>query len=450
MRAYDVTVIGSGSAGSTIAHGCAAAGLRVALIDQEPLGGTCALRGCDAKKILYGAAEVAERARAMVGHGIAAPATIDWPALMAFKRSLIAGTSERAEESYRDEGIDVYHQTARFLDGHRLAWESGGPDDVIETGVTAIAAGACPRPLGIPGAELVTTSDRFLDLDALPPRLVFVGGGYISFEFAHIAHAAGAGVSIVHRGERPLEGFEPALVDRLVDGYRDHGMDVVTEAPADAIERRGAELVVKLGGEHRGTELAADMVVHGAGRIPQIDALDLAAAGVERTRRGVAVDAHLRSVSNPDVFAAGDAADLGLPLTPVAGLEGRIVTANILRPGSAVFDPACTPTICFSSPVLAGVGPTVQRAREQWAEVSVDDYDMSQWYNQRRLNLRRAAARILRSGDGLIIGAHLLAPAADEVVNVFALAIGKGLHSDDLTRMLWSYPSATYQISYMV
>ena len=450
MEAYDVTVIGSGSAGSTIAHGCAAAGLRVALVDQQPLGGTCALRGCDPKKILYGAAELAERARAMVGHGIEAPATIDWPALMAFKRSLIAGTSERAEGSYREEGVAVYHRTARFLDGHRLAFAGGDESDVIETGVTAIAAGAHPQPLGIPGEERVTTSTTFLDLDQLPARLAFIGGGYISFEFAHIAHATGAAVTILHRGERPLGGFEPVLVDRLADGYREDGMDVLTRAPVEAIERRGRELIVKLGGEHRGEELAADMVVHGAGRIPQIDELELAAAGVERTRRGVAVDGHLRSVSNPDVFAAGDAADSGLPLTPVAGREGSIVTANILKPGSAVFDPGCTPTICFSSPALAGVGLTAGKAREQWAEVNVDDFDMSEWYNQRRLNLRRGAARIIHSGDGLVIGAHLLGPGADEVINVFALAMQNGLHTDDLKRMLWSYPSATYQISYML
>jgi glutathione reductase (NADPH) len=139
-------------------------------------------------------------------------ARIDWPELMRFKRSFTDPVPKSREQSFGKAGITTFHGRARFTD---LTTVDVG-DDVLEGRYVVVATGAMPRKLGIPGEQYVTTSDRFLELDRLPERIVFIGGGYISFEFAHVAARAGAKVTILHRGERPLEGFDPDLVNQLV------------------------------------------------------------------------------------------------------------------------------------------------------------------------------------------------------------------------------------------
>src|SRR5206468_2146491 len=144
-----------------------------------------------------------------------------------------------------------------------------------------------------------------------PRRVAFVGGGYIAFEFAHVAARAGARVTIIHRGSRPLEAFDPDLVDMLVKRTRDVGIGVELDAEVGGITVDAKGLVVRA--TQRGTErrFEVDMAVHSAGRVPEIDDLDLAAAGVEREKRGVRVNEFLQSVSNPAVYAGGDAAVQG-------------------------------------------------------------------------------------------------------------------------------------------
>ena len=191
-RQYDLVVIGTGVA-SKAASRCRAAGWTVAVVDSRPFGGTCALRGCVPKKILVAAGEAVHAARALNGKGIYADGVaIDWPERMRVKR-----------------------------------WVTD----------------PSPQPLTFPGAEHVATSDRFLDLDALPQRIVFIGGGFISFEFAHLAARAGVRATIVHRGTRPLEAFDPDLVDQLVARSRELGISVELAADVRAVEPAAGKAV---------------------------------------------------------------------------------------------------------------------------------------------------------------------------------------------------------------
>src|SRR5688500_3469457 len=203
-KTFDVVIIGTGSAASAVAFPCRSAGWTVAVIDSRPFGGTCTLRGCDPKKVLVGAAELVDWSDRMRGKGVRGDDVgIDWPELMRFKRTFTDSVPHQREQSFLQAGIATFHGPARFVGPTTV--QVG--DERLEANRVVIATGAGPIKLPIPGAEHVTTSDQFLELNELPLSLIFVGGGYISFEFAHVAARAGAEVAILHRGVRPLARF---------------------------------------------------------------------------------------------------------------------------------------------------------------------------------------------------------------------------------------------------
>jgi|SRR5579875_458764 len=446
----DLVVLGSGSAGQSVAFPCREAGWSVVVVDSDPFGGTCQLRGCDPKKVFVGVSELIDWGRRMQAKGMPAPPpTIVWGDMARFKRTFVASVPETVEKSLKDAGITTVHGRARFVgpDSVRVG------DEVYSGRYVVIAAGARHAPLGIPGEEHLTTSTGFLGLERLPGRVAFVGGGYIAFEFAHVAQRAGAQVSVLHRGSRPLEGFDADLVAQLVQATRDLGVDVRAGTPVRAVERRGSELVVRAGVGEGEVEVAADLVVHAAGRVPEIDDLGTDVAGVARAGNGgVAVNEFLQSVSNPAVYAAGDAAASGgLPLTPVAGMQGRTVAANLLNGNSRTPNYLGIPTAVFTTPTLARVGLDEAAAAAQGLRYKVHHEDISGWYSSRRVGALYAGFKTLvEDGTGRILGAHLLGPHAEEVVNIFGLAIRKGLSAGDLRDMVFAYPSGASDIAYML
>ncbi len=444
-KSFDLVVIGTGSAATTVATRCRSAGWSVAIMDSRPFGGTCTLRGCDPKKVLVGAADLLDWLRRMQGKGVASDHPhINWTELMSFKRTFTEPVPRSREESYIAAGIEPFHARARFVGPRALS--VGG--DVLEGRYIVVAAGARPAPLNIPGEQLLTYSDEFLELDVLPRSITFVGGGYIAFEFAHLAIRAGVPAAILHRGKRPLELFDPDLVDRLLEHSRSLGIDVQLETPVEAIEGEPGDLRVRSGSRR----FEADMVVHAAGRIPDIDDLDLAAAGVERERRGVKVNEYLQSVSNPAVYAAGDAAAGGAaPLTPVAGYQARIVAANLLEGNRHKPNYAGMASSVFTIPPLAKTGLQEADARQQGLDFQVHHADMSGWYSSRRVNEPCAAFKVLvEEQSGRILGAHLLGDQAAEHINVFSMAIRFGLPVADLKETLFAYPTHASDTQYML
>src|SRR5580692_11196459 len=270
-RNFDVIAVGTGSAASAVASRSRKAGWQVAIVDSRPYGGTCALRGCDPKKVLVGAAESVDWIHRMKGKGIqAAKLQIDWPALMRFKRSFTEPVTKRREDDFAKAGIAAFHGRARFA----------GPttvrigEETLEGRYVVIATGEAPADLGIPGAEHLTTSDQFLELNELPPRLLFIGGGYIAFEFAHVAALAGSQVTVLHRGPRPLALFDPDLVDQLVERTRELGIDVHLGTEAIGIVKSSAQLIVRALASGKTGVFQSDMVVHAAGRVPEINDLN--------------------------------------------------------------------------------------------------------------------------------------------------------------------------------
>ncbi|MEP2983663.1 MAG: NAD(P)/FAD-dependent oxidoreductase [Sulfitobacter sp.] len=442
----DLIVIGAGMAGINAAKKCSKAGWSVAIVDELPYGGTCALRGCDPKKMLRAGAEAVEAARRLEGKGITGVTRIDWPALMKHKESFTDPVPESMESGLKVAGVQTLHGRARFTAEDRIEIEGHGE---IAFRHALIATGAKPRLLEFPGAEKLIDSTDFLNLAEMPRRIVFVGGGYISFEFAHIAARAGAEVTILDRGARQLKMFDPDLVDMLLERSRAAGIEIIPEAAIERVEDVEAAHRVSYRKGNDIDAIEADLVVHGAGRVPAIDHLDLAAAGIETEHGGVKVTPWLQSSSNPRIFAAGDAAaSPGKPLTPVAVFEGKIAASNMLKDKRTEPDYTGVPSVVFTIPELARVGLVEAEAREK-GEVDISFTNTSGWFSQKRLGESHAGAKLITGEDGKILGAHMFGPDYAELINVFSLAIKLGLTAAQVKSMPAAYPTGASDIGSM-
>ena len=448
MSDFDLVIVGTGSAGTTAALRCAGAGLRVAITDERHYGGTCALRGCDPKKVLVGAAELIEWGDRMRGYGVAGNTRIDWPELMRFKRSFTDPVPHESEAAFRRSGITTYHGRARFADPKTIEIA----DQSLRASHFLLAAGARPAELHLAGEEHLITSTEFLNLERLPRRVAFIGGGYIAFEFAHVAVRAQAEPVILQRGPRVLTGFEPMLVDQLVEVSRNLGIDVRVDVNVSAIEKwPGGFRVCATNGTNESV-VECDLVVHAAGRVADLDHLGLETGAIERTKKGVAVNEFLQSRSNPAVYAAGDCADGGgLSLTPTAAAQGDVAARNVIDGNHHAVDFAGLASIVYTIPPLGSTGLTEAQATQRGLRFKVYAGDSTQWYSSRRIRARRSAYRILvEEATGFVLGAHILGPHTEELINVFSLAIRTKLTAEQLKDTLFGYPTASSDISEML
>ncbi len=448
-KSFDLIVIGAGMAGVAAANKCASQAWDVAIVDALPYGGTCALRGCDPKKILRRGAEIIDSARLMRGKGIDdTDLTINWDDLMKHKRGFTDPVPRNLERDLGSHGVKTLHGRARFTDRDKLEID-GTP---YEARHFLIASGARPRPLDFPGHEHLIDSTEFLNTEALPHRVLFVGGGFISFEFAHIAARAGSSPTIIDRGQRPLKGFDPDLVDLLVTRGSGAGIDVRRSTTITRVEKTRDGYQVSLNRFGVPETLECDLVIHGAGRSPDLASLDLDAAGVDWDEAGVRVAGHLQSTSNEAVYAAGDSAQSpGMPLTPVAVFEGKVAASNMLKGTTTVPDYSGVPTVVFTIPELARVGMLEQEARDTGMDIDVRYSDTSGWYSNYRIGETTAATKILvnRSNDQ-IIGAHMLGPEYGELVNFIGLAMKLNLTSRELKSMTAAYPTVGSDLGSML
>jgi glutathione reductase (NADPH) len=385
----------------------------------------------------------------MEGNGIRAEQLrVDWPELMRFKRTFTEPVPKTRDAGFAQAGIATLHGRARFVG--RTTVQVG--EEILEGRYVVIAAGQKPADLKISGAEYLITSEQFLELDELPRRILFIGGGYIAFEFAHLAARVGSQVTILHRGARPLGLFDPDLVDQIVAKSLELGIDVQLGKEAKGIERNAGKFLVHASASGQQQSFETDAVVHAAGRVPEIDDLNLEAAGVEWDGRGVRVNEFLQSVSNSAVYAAGDAAASGgPPLTPVAGYEGKIAAANLLEGNRQEPNYAGIPTVVFTIPPLASVGFSEREVREKGLKYRVKKEMTSSWYSSRRVAEKCSGYKVLVEEEtDRILGAHLLGDQVSEIINIFAMAIRFGIRAKDLGRTVFSYPTHGSDVPYML
>lgn len=446
MEKFDVIVIGTGS-GSSVAQRCAIAGKKTAIIDYLPYGGTCALRGCDPKKVLVGLAHVLSLNKQLQGKGLGTPVTASWKDLMEFKKSFTEPVPGKREKALKSAGVTTYHGRAHFISENTLQIN----EDILQAKKFVIANGAKPRKLSIPGEELLIDSTAFLELQELPKEILFVGGGYIAFEFAHIVSNFGAKATIVHRGERPLENFDSELVKLLMKASEAAGIKIILKTNVTGISKENGHLLIQAEQEGKGISFSTLLAVHSAGRTADIDDLRLEKVNVSVGKKGVEVNEYMQSVSNPDIYACGDANDKGIPLTPVGGKEAIVLSSNLLKGNHLKIDYGYIPSNVFSLPTLASVGLTEDAAKIQKLNYRVNYEETTGWYASKRLNEPVTAFKVLIDKEtGLILGAHLLGNNAEETINIFAVAMNAGLKASELKKTIFSYPTNASDIVYML
>ncbi|EDO1161815.1 TPA: dihydrolipoyl dehydrogenase family protein [Listeria innocua] len=432
---YDVVIIGSGASGTTVAFEAQAAGLKVAIVEERSWGGTCVLRGCDPKKVLVGAAEARNLSTRLRGKGIKEAATISWTDLMAFKETFVEDVPESRLESFQEAGIETFFGPASFQNENTL--QVG--NDILSAKKIVIATGATPNTLKVEGQEHIQTSDDFLSLEKLPDSVVFIGGGYISFEFASIALAAGRDVHIIHHNSEPLKKFDPDFVAALVATLKEEGIHFHFDTDITKINKNGEKLHIE---GKNGFSLETNLIIGATGRTPNIAHLALDKANIDYTKKGITVNEKLQTPNHPHIYACGDvAATKGAPLTPVVSMEAALVAKNILG-GNEKIDYPAIPSVVFTSPKLASIGISMEEANANPEKYQIKNHDTTNWYTYRRTNEKIALAKIIEDREtGQIKGAHFLSEEADYMINYIAILMKANLTLADLQSVIFAYPS---------
>lgn len=445
---YDLIVLGAGNAGLAAAGVARAAGLRVLVVEGRDVGGVCPLRGCVPKKVLVAAAQSLDAISRASAHGIeTAPARLDWGALVARERTFVEGVPQEFEASLDDRGIEIVHGVARFTGAHEV---EVGPRR-FSAGKIVVATGSVPRPLPVPGAEHLVTSDYLLEMPSLPERIVFVGAGVIAFEFAHVLSRAGSAVTLLEVAPRVLPALDADASEQVTVLTRELGVRIETGVILDRAEQRDDEVQVQYRVDGRRATTHACLAVNGAGRIADLAGLGLSAAGITLEGGHIDIDPCLRSVENPDVYFAGDAIPGRPQLSPVATYEGRIVGHNLTHdePRSPIYDHI--PAAVYTVPALATVGLTEEEAVRRGLDFEARTNDMRAWRASRTYAESAAWSKVLvERSTGRILGAHLVGHGAEETIHSFALAIEKGMTADEIASRVYAYPTFHSDLKYLV
>lgn len=446
-ESFDVIVVGTGTAGLTVANKCRAVGKSVAIIDHKPFGGTCALRGCDPKKILVGFAETVDQVNRLQEKGINGKVKINWEKMIKFKNEFTSPIPAKREENLNNNGISTFHGLASFSGTNQITVKN----ETIEGKNIIIATGAGPMKLPFAGNDLLIDNEQFLNLQALPEKILFVGGGYISMEFAHIAALSGAEVIVINDKKQVLDNFDHFLVGLLEERTKTLGITLINEATVEEVIKEKNGYKVKYRDKENLKECFVDLVVHGAGRTPNVLDLHLEVANVLHDKSGIIVNSYMQSISNPSVYAAGDVAKGGLPLTPVASFEAHIVASNIVKGNTKEISYPPIPSVAFTIPHLASVGLTEEEANKKGIKYKINCNRTSDWFSSKRINEKYEGYKVLLSEDEkIILGAHLIGHRADEVINLFTMAIHMRIGTSEIKKMILAYPTSASDISYML
>ena len=442
---FDTVVVGSGTSAYFAVDGLNKAGHKVAIVDERPYGGTCALRGCQPKKYLVSNAEAVAMANHLVGQGIVAGSKTDWQSLQALKNAFLDGKPEAEVKNWKKAGVATFHGRAVMTGKNEVTVQN----DRLKARFVVLATGAIPRQSEIPGANHIHDSEYFLDLPDLPKRIVFIGGGYISFEFAHVAIRAGAEeVTILHRSLKPLKAFDKDIVKTVLRASEADGIKVVLNESPKSVESTENGLII-LGS--KGSVYEADLVIEATGRVPNLSVLEGGYGNVESSLKGIVVNKFLQSISNPRVYAVGDCSATRYMLAPVADEEGKIAACNILKNNIKTIDYSVVPSVVFTIPSIGSVGLTEEQANQQELDFRVNQGTTVQWPSSKRIGEKHSAYKVLIDNQtNEILGAHLIRHNACESINVLALAMKYKIKASEIAEFMWAYPTITSDLKYMM
>ncbi|MCW2972982.1 MAG: Pyridine nucleotide-disulfide oxidoreductase [Thermoleophilia bacterium] len=445
---YDLIVIGAGPAGGNAVSTAAKLGARVLQVEADRMGGTCLNYGCDPTKALLHIAQVAHQARSAGRQGLVIPTVeVDWPSVRARVREVQhavqgAGSDEAAQEHVRAEGADVLKGHARFT--------SPGAIEVDGRSFTAdafiVATGTRPAVPDIEGLRttgFITNRDAHA-LDALPRRLAIVGGGPIGVEYAQLYARLGVEVTVIEETARILPADEPELAEMLADYLRDDAVRLRLGCRLVSVEARaGAKrLTVEAEGGAR-DELDVDEVLVAIGREPVTDDLGLDAAGVRLgDHGGIEVDGELRT-SVATIFAVGDVlGDPALQFTHVASDQGEIAARNALAQGALeTFDSSAIPWTTYTDPAVAHLGRMESELQEDGVDYEVEQTDLTDMTVALSMFRSEGLVKVLVDADRKVLGAHILAPNAGDLIAPLALLMRNDLPIDLLQGTLMAFPS---------
>jgi glutathione reductase (NADPH) len=439
---YDLFVIGGGSGGVRSARLAAGLGVRTAIAEEYRFGGTCVIRGCVPKKLLVYASELGHAIDDARGYGwTVAGKRFDWKTLIANKDVEIERLSKLYSGGVQAAGGTVIHDRAELLDPHTVKLVKEGRTVTAER--ILIATGGHPFIPDIPGRELAITSNEAFHLEALPEKIVIVGGGYIAAEFACIFHGLGAGVELLYRGGEILRGFDHDLRLALTEIMRAQGLAVTCNTEPAAIEKSGGRLTVMT---TQGGHIACDAVMFATGRWPNTVGLGLQKLGVKCGWNGrIMVDDWYRS-SVPSIYAVGDVTDR-VNLTPVAIRDGiAFIEANYKNNPNPV-DLAFLPTAVFSQPEIGTVGYTEEQAREMFRAVDIYKSSFRPLKNTLSGRPERMLMKLVVDAESdKVVGAHILGPDAAEMAQLLAISLRLGARKSDFDDTIALHPTAAEEL----
>ena len=437
--AFDLFVIGAGSAGVRAARMSAGFGARVAIAEAYRPGGTCVIRGCIPKKLLVYAAHYREDFEDARAYGWTAQPEFSWPTLIANKNREIAQLEDFYRTLLKTSGVRLVEGRARLLDAHTV--------EVAGRTYTAahilVATGGWPTLPKIPGIEHCITSNEALELPDLPRRVLVVGGGYVAAEFTGIFHGVGSEVILAYRGEQILRGFDLDVRQHLHQELLRKGIDIRLGCDVAGIERRpDGALEARLVAAGGSATVVVDAVMYATGRHANTAGLGLESAGVElRPDGAVIVDEYSRSTTE-NIFAVGDVTQR-IALTPVAIREGAAVATTLYGGVATPADHVNVPHAVFSLPPVGVVGLGEAQARELFANVKIYKTTFRPLkYTLSGRNERTLMKLVVDADSQRVVGAHMVGPDAPEIIQAIAIAVKAGLTKRDFDVTVAVHPTA--------
>ncbi|MGB3757797.1 MAG: glutathione-disulfide reductase [Rivularia sp. (in: cyanobacteria)] len=435
---YDLFIMGAGSAGAAAASKAASLGLRVAVAEQEALGGTCLNRGCIPKKLIVYAADFALQNKIAVDYGWSKSSShFNWTQFIHSVHKQIDRINSSYQDKFKESGITLLRGHATFVDAHTIKV------DGVE--VTAdkilIAVGARPFIPDIPGIEYAITSREMFHLPYLPKRLAVIGGGYIGVEFASMMNALGCRVTVVDTSETILEGFDDDIRKTLQESLSQRGIKFISNSKATEIKHYEEGLLLTVNGKYKKT-IAADTILVATGRAPNTEKLDLDHAQVEMAEQGaIKVDEYSRT-SMENIFAVGDCTDR-LQLTPVAKKEAVAVINTVFANKSQTVNYGQVPSAVFARPEMASIGMTENEARSEFGD-SVKCYcdKFQPLMYQLASSDEQAIIKVVVEGESeRVIGVHMLGEHAADIIQCLGVAFRKGITKQDLDDAIAIHPT---------
>jgi dihydrolipoamide dehydrogenase len=435
---FDAIIIGTGSGGGVASHLLRKAGKKIAVVEQEKIGGECPNYGCVPTKALLQAAETYNTIKKASDFGINVDkVSVDYPAIKEWKNTAVRRTgTEEGVKSYQDDGITVIKGHAHFIDewtitvhGKRYSAHSF----LIATGTHDVV----PNISGLADSGYIGYRQA-LELTKPPKKLFIIGGGAIGCEFAHIFASFGSEVHIAEFTPRLLFKEDPEVGQLTEAIFESEGIGVHTESKVIKVEKKGNQKIVifeKLGKKHK---ITVDEILLAAGKAPNTD-LGLENANVNYDNHGIKVNAEMQT-SNPHIFAAGDVTG-GYMFTHVASYESRIAAQNMTSNLKHLAHYNAVPRCVFISPEVAAVGATEEELKAKKIRYQVGAVPLS---NVSRANTSQedtGFVKILANKKGVILGASIVAPRAGEMIHELALAIQWKMKASKIQYTIHAFPT---------